>query len=70
MTKSWEGIREEACRLYLSGKPLSQVQKQIEAKFGFKAAWVQPWPLIKEDNLTDTTSTGRDPIGYTSNNGV
>ena len=40
MTKSWEEVRKEACRLYLSGKTLSEVREHIEAKFNFKASCV------------------------------
>jgi hypothetical protein len=38
MTKLWEDVREEACRLYLSGKTLSEVKDHLESKFNFKAS--------------------------------
>ena len=50
MTKSWEDIRPEACRLYLSGQTLSQVRIEIEAKFDFKAACVRSSQSFKVES--------------------
>lgn len=39
MTKSWEGVRQEACRLYVNGATLQQVEDRMKEKHNFKASY-------------------------------